>query len=92
MESDTAQQVSLAQHTVAVFRSALAQFDISEPEERAVRRVCCHGGGDMRSALPVVWSVGELVEAALNTAPPLPTPTPAERRRSFRVIQGGLLG
>lgn len=37
-----------------------------------------------------VWTVAELIEAALKAAPPIPTPTPAQRRRSFRVIQGDL--
>lgn len=37
-----------------------------------------------------VWSVAELIEAALKAVPPLPTPTPAQRRKSFRVIQGDL--
>ena len=39
-----------------------------------------------------VWSVGELIEAALKAVPsvPTPTPTPAQRRKSFRVIQGDL--
>jgi IS1 family transposase len=36
-----------------------------------------------------VWSIGELIEAALNAVPPLPTPTPSERRKGFRVIEGG---
>lgn len=34
-----------------------------------------------------VWSVSELIEAALKATP---TPTPAQRRKSFRVIQGDL--
>ena len=37
-----------------------------------------------------VWSVSELIEAALKAVPTKPTPTPAQRRRSFRVIQGDL--
>ena len=37
-----------------------------------------------------VWTVAELIEAALKAVPPVPTPTPAQRRRSFRVIQGDL--
>ncbi len=37
-----------------------------------------------------VWSIGELIEAALKAVPPVPTPTPAQRRKSFRVIQGDL--
>jgi hypothetical protein len=35
-----------------------------------------------------VWSVAELIEAALKAVPTKPTPTPAQRRKSFRVIQG----
>jgi hypothetical protein len=35
-----------------------------------------------------VWSVAELIEAALKAVPNDPTPTPAQRRKSFRVIQG----
>jgi IS1 family transposase len=37
-----------------------------------------------------VWSIGELIEAALKAVPTKPTPTPAQRRRMFRVIQGDL--
>jgi IS1 family transposase len=37
-----------------------------------------------------VWSVGDLIEAALKAIPTVPTPTPAQRRKSFRVIQGDL--
>ncbi len=37
-----------------------------------------------------VWSIGELIHAALVAMPPKPTLTPAQRRRSFRVIQGDL--
>jgi IS1 family transposase len=36
------------------------------------------------------WSIGELIEAALKAVPTKPTPTPAQRRKSFRVIQGDL--
>jgi IS1 family transposase len=35
------------------------------------------------------WTIAELVEAALNAAPPMPTETPPERRRKFTVIEGG---
>jgi len=34
-----------------------------------------------------VWSIGDLIEAALKA---VPTPTPAQRRKAFRVIQGDL--
>jgi hypothetical protein len=37
-----------------------------------------------------VWSIGELIDAALTAAPPKPTPTAPDRRRQFRVIQGGV--
>jgi hypothetical protein len=37
-----------------------------------------------------VWAVADLIEAALKAVPPVPVPTPTERRRSFRVIQGDL--
>jgi IS1 family transposase len=37
-----------------------------------------------------VWSIADLIEAALKAVPKKPTPTPAQRRRSFRVIQGDL--
>jgi hypothetical protein len=37
-----------------------------------------------------VWSIGDLIEAGLKAVPTKPTPTPAQRRRSFRVIQGDL--
>jgi IS1 family transposase len=36
-----------------------------------------------------VWSISELLDAALKAAPPIPTPTAPDRRRQFRVIQGG---
>jgi hypothetical protein len=36
-----------------------------------------------------VWSIGELIDAALAAVPPKPTTTAPERRRQFRVIQGG---
>jgi IS1 family transposase len=36
-----------------------------------------------------VWSIGELIDAALTAVPPRPTPTAPDRRRQFRVIQGG---
>jgi IS1 family transposase len=36
-----------------------------------------------------VWSFGELIDAALAAVPPKPTPTAPDRRRQFRVIQGG---
>ena len=35
------------------------------------------------------WTIAQLVDAALNVAPALPKETPPERRRGFRVIQGG---
>jgi hypothetical protein len=37
-----------------------------------------------------VWSIGDLLDAALAIAPPAPTETAPERRRRFRVIQGGV--
>src|SRR5580704_8666626 len=37
-----------------------------------------------------VWSVSELIGAALKAVPTKPTPTPTQRRRQFRVIQGDL--
>jgi hypothetical protein len=37
-----------------------------------------------------VWSVPELIEAALRAVPTKPTPTPAQRSKSFRLIQGDL--
>jgi IS1 family transposase len=36
-----------------------------------------------------VWSIGELLDAALAVAPPAPTETAPDRRRKFRVIEGG---
>ena len=36
-----------------------------------------------------VWSVGELLDAALAVATPAPTETAPDRRRRFRVIDGG---
>ncbi len=37
-----------------------------------------------------VWSLGDLIDAALAVATPDPTATAPERRRKFRVIEGGL--
>jgi IS1 family transposase len=37
-----------------------------------------------------VWSIGELIDAALKAVPTKPMPTPTQRRRQFRVIQGDL--
>ena len=37
-----------------------------------------------------VWTIAELIEAALKAVPTKPTPTPAQRRKAFRVIQGDL--
>src|SRR5262245_1665413 len=37
-----------------------------------------------------VWSLGELIDAAVAVASAEPTQTPPERRRQFRVIQDGL--
>jgi IS1 family transposase len=37
-----------------------------------------------------VWSLGDLIDAALAVATPDPTETTPERRRKFRVIKGGL--
>jgi IS1 family transposase len=36
-----------------------------------------------------VWSIGELLDAALATQPITPTPSAPDRRRRFRVIEGG---
>jgi len=38
-----------------------------------------------------VWSIGELLDAALAVAPRAPTETAPDRRRRFRVIEGGKL-
>ena len=35
------------------------------------------------------WTIGDLVDAALSAVPPLPAPTAPDRRRQFRVIEGG---
>jgi hypothetical protein len=36
-----------------------------------------------------VWSIGGVLDEALAVAPITPTATPTERRRQFRVIEGG---
>jgi len=36
-----------------------------------------------------VWTIGDLLDAALSAVPPVPTPTAPDRRRQFRVIEGG---
>jgi hypothetical protein len=35
------------------------------------------------------WSIGQLLDAALAVEPPAPTTTAPDRRRGFRVIEGG---
>jgi hypothetical protein len=37
-----------------------------------------------------VWTISDLIEAALKAVPTKPTPTPSQRRQKFRVIQGDL--
>jgi IS1 family transposase len=36
-----------------------------------------------------VWTIGDLLDAALAAEPPKPTPTAPDRRRQFRLIEGG---
>jgi hypothetical protein len=36
-----------------------------------------------------VWTIGDLLDAALAAEPPKPTPTALDRRRQFWVIDGG---
>ncbi len=53
-----------------------------------------HEALDMTPAMTLgiadhVWTVGELIDAALGAVPPKPTPTAPDRRRQFRVIEGG---
>jgi hypothetical protein len=36
-----------------------------------------------------VWSIGDLIDAALATLPKEPVVTAPDRRRRFRVIEGG---
>ena len=36
-----------------------------------------------------VWTIGDLLDAALSAVPPMPTPTAPDRRRQFRIIDGG---
>src|SRR5580700_345849 len=36
-----------------------------------------------------VWTIGDLLDAALAAEPPKPIPTAPDRRRQFRVIDGG---
>jgi hypothetical protein len=36
-----------------------------------------------------VWSIGDLLDAALAVAPTEPTETASDRRRRFPVIEGG---
>lgn len=35
------------------------------------------------------WAIGKLIDSALATQPITPVPTAPDRRRTFRVIQGG---
>jgi hypothetical protein len=36
-----------------------------------------------------VWTIGDLIDAALATQPIAPVTTAPERRKRFRVIEGG---
>jgi hypothetical protein len=36
-----------------------------------------------------VWTIGDLLDAALATQPITPTATAPDRRKRFRVIEGG---
>jgi IS1 family transposase len=38
-----------------------------------------------------VWTIADLIDAALATQPIAPTPTAPDRRRRFRVVEGGKL-
>ena len=53
-----------------------------------------HEALDMTPAMALgvadhVWSIGELIDAALGAVPPKPTPSAPDRRKRFRVIEGG---
>ena len=37
-----------------------------------------------------VWTIAEFIEASLTAVPTKPAPTSAQRRKSFRLIQGDL--
>jgi hypothetical protein len=60
---------------------------------RAAELVDPHGFAALYTAhqwlFKAAGSIGELVDAALTAVPPRPTPTAPDRRRHFRVIQGG---
>jgi hypothetical protein len=46
----------------------------------------------MLTALGVVdrtWTIGDLIDAALATQPITPVPTAPDRRKTFRVFDGG---
>jgi hypothetical protein len=36
-----------------------------------------------------VWTIADLIEAALSTQPITPVPSAPDRRKGFRVINGG---
>ena len=36
-----------------------------------------------------VWTICDLIDAAISAVPPLPSPTAPDRRKRFRVIEGG---
>lgn len=62
-----------------------SRFTISAASMRAcaARQLMALGIADR------VWTIGDLLDAALATVPPVPTPTAPDRRRQFRVIEGG---
>jgi hypothetical protein len=56
----------------------------------------CRGHESLRTSPAVqlgitdrVWSLGDLIDAALSPVPEGPRVTPPQRRRQFRVIEGG---
>jgi hypothetical protein len=47
------------------------------------RTICIGGAADC------VWTIGDLIDAALATQPITPVPIAPDRRKLFKIVQGG---
>lgn len=69
---------------VAAVALYVAHYNFCRVHENAAQ----HAGSRARHCRSCL-AIGELIDAALTAAPPKPAPTAPDRRRQFRVIEGG---
>jgi len=73
-------------HLAAVMSLYMAHYDLRGVHEAVA---------DLATVAMVIgttdhpWSIGELTNAAFSAVSPKPTPSAPDRRRLFRVIEGG---